>query len=454
VEGGEHSYGVYHKRNQSMTDYAKSDFREVNPSLLNGEKSNETKIILEELKKILDSRYFKRAARCRQFLQYIVEQTLNGDTEQLKERTIGSTLFGRPLSYATGDDPVVRVQASEVRRRLEQYYQSAHNASKLRIELPLYSYTAQFSWTPEEIAPTVPAASPKSLSPSDNRRRRQIWWLLVACAVLVLVAAVFFAHRWRATRQQSKIEQFWAPVFATKQPVLICLAKRITYKPSAELYERYSRTHGGAFLTNLEQLSQPFPMGPKERIAWGDMTPITDYGVAVGDVHSAVNFAMLLGELGKPGQVRIGTGYSFEDLRNSPQVLIGAFNNKWALELTSGLRFVFVEKSNLSEIREQVPNGRVWHTVPPQHTQGTGEDSALIVRLLNSQTGQFTIIVGGIESWGTQAASELVTTPEYLEQGLRGAPANWQKKNMELVVQTTITDSIAGPPRVVAAYYW
>jgi hypothetical protein len=276
--------------------------------------------------------------------------------------------------------------------------------------------------------------------------------------LLALIAVVVFVRVRQETPQQTTIERFWAPVFSTKQPVLICLAKRASYKPSTELYQRYSSSHPGAFQTNLEKLSQPFSMDPKTQISWGDMFLITDYGVAVGDVYSAVDFAMLLGEFGKPGQVRIGTDYSFKDLRNSPQVVVGAFNNTWALRLTSGLHFAFVEGDAVgditAEIREQVPNGRVWHTAPPQHPKETGEDSALVVRLLDSQTGQFTIVVGGIESWGTTAASELITNPEYLEQGLRGAPANWQKKNLELVVQTTITDSIAGPPRVVAAYYW
>jgi hypothetical protein len=67
--------------------------------------------ILRELDNILTSRFFRSAGRCKQFLSYVVEHKLDGHAEQLKERTIGSEVFLRPPGYATGEDPVVRVQA-------------------------------------------------------------------------------------------------------------------------------------------------------------------------------------------------------------------------------------------------------------------------------------------------------------------------------------------------------
>jgi hypothetical protein len=87
----------------------------------NGEMRN---AVLLEVEKILSSPFFRNAARSKQFLQFVVQHQLAGHSEQLKERTIGTEVFLRPPGYATGDDPVVRVQAGEVRRRLEQYYQA------------------------------------------------------------------------------------------------------------------------------------------------------------------------------------------------------------------------------------------------------------------------------------------------------------------------------------------
>ena len=64
------------------------------------------------------------------------------------------------------------------------------------------------------------------------------------------------------------------------------------------------------------------------------------------------------------------------------------------------------------------------------------------------------VIVAGVGGAGTQAAAEFVSNPEYLAKGLRDAPPDWQKKNLEIVVQTILTGSIAGPPQAVAAYDW
>src|ERR1700691_1404381 len=102
--------------------------------------------VLRELDAILNSPVFQPSKRCQQFLSYVVRHRLEGNQERLKERTIGVDLFQRPAGYATGDDPVVRVQAGEVRRRLDQYYQGNPNTSVVRIELHVGSYTPEFKW--------------------------------------------------------------------------------------------------------------------------------------------------------------------------------------------------------------------------------------------------------------------------------------------------------------------
>ena len=412
-------------------------------------------IVLLELEKILASSFFRSAARSKQFLQYVIQHQLEGHPELLKERTIGTEVFLRPPGYATGDDPVVRVQAGEVRRRLEQYYSSAPDESHVRIELPVGAYSPVFHWH----SVTTPAATPSILLPSPapeshpEKRRSRIWIAVGLCVALALGGGIAFLNVNRAVRQKSILEQFWNPLFATQQPVLICLAKPVAYRPSQEVYRRYSRTHPGTFQNEAERSNVPLPMDPNEKLSWRDLFIYSDYGVSAGDVYAAVTLSALLGKIGKPSQLRIGANYSFEDLRNSPAVMVGAFNNKWTMQMTSNLHFAFVEEDEQFMIREQAPGSRVWKT----HigTQGeTTDDFAIVARLLDSKTGQFTVTAAGIGPHGTQAAGEFVSNPKYLEEGLRNAPAGWQTKNLEIVLQTTVTDSIAGPPQEVAAYFW
>ncbi len=433
--------------------------REVEPSISGeGEDSRKAEAVLQELSRIVTSRYFRSAGRSRQFLQYVVEQKLAGHVERLKERTIGTEVFQRSPDYATGDDPVVRVQAGEVRRRLEQYYQESPGESPVSIKLPVGSYSPTFEWAADK-----PSSRPESLllapsvsvSPVKQPHGRTRGWVTAAVCFLILASAAgfVFVNLQRTAPRKTTMEQFWSPVFTTQQPVLICLAKPVVYRPSSSLYERYSRTHPGTFQTEVERFNHPLPLDPDEKVHWSDMTIFPEYGVALGDAYAAVSLSGLFGQIRKPSQVRIGSDYSFEDLRNSPAVVVGAFNNRWTMNLTANLHFAFVQKDAKFIIQEETKGGRAW----PQHAVNAAGEStnfAIVGRILDSRTGQFMAIVAGLDGTGTQAAAEFVSHPEYLEKGLLDAPADWQKKNLEVVLQTTITDSIAGPPQVVAAYYW
>ena len=70
------------------------------------------------------------------------------------------------------------------------------------------------------------------------------------------------------------------------------------------------------------------------------------------------------------------------------------------------------------------------------------------------RTGQFVVLVAGIQSYGTQAAGEFVSTPEYLQATLQKAPPDWERKNMQILLRTPVIDGLPGPAEVVAIYVW
>ncbi len=324
--------------------------------------------VLRELDAILNSPVFQPSKRCQQFLSYVVQHRLEGNHERLKERTIGVDLFQRPAGYATGDDPVVRVQAGEVRRRLDQYYQTAPNNSPVRIELRVGTYTPEFKWaqpcaahrrfpgisvwigssrdTPSngkqsrESAEVALPPLPETMR-SSAKHKRLLWvWSAVAIALLAGFALIG-STIYRARTHQSALQKFWAPALSSPEPVLICLAKPSVYLPSVKLYQRHSKTPE-KFLDQFARLSQKPDLQPDDKLVWSDMVELPDYGVAAGDVYTAVRLSSLFGQIGKKNQVRIGGNYSFEDLRNSPAVIIGAFNNRWTMQMMSNLHFSFV----------------------------------------------------------------------------------------------------------------
>jgi len=100
------------------------------------------------LREVIEGVAFKGSHRSGQFLQYIVDQAIAGHFESLKERVIGVELFGRSASYDTGDDAIVRVTASDVRKRLLQHYGKYGSTSEFRISLPSGSYIPEITHSP------------------------------------------------------------------------------------------------------------------------------------------------------------------------------------------------------------------------------------------------------------------------------------------------------------------
>jgi hypothetical protein len=424
-------------------------------------------VVLSELEKILESPPFRGSSRRKEFLSYVVRHSLDGHHEFLKERIIGAEVFHRDADYATGDDPVVRVQAGEVRRRLEQYYYTAPSDLPVRIEIPLGSYCPAFHWSPTNApndsheahhasAPALPPNTvavpvPQSQEVAKPARPQKWAWSAAIVALVLILAVVGVVLGLRARKHPvSQLDAFWSPVFQSSQPVIICLAKPVVYRPSDEIYQRYARNHPGTFQTEAERDNEALALDPSERITWGDIQIYPGYGVASGDTFAAVQISNLLVRMGKPSQVRIGSSYSFEDLRTSPAVVLGAFNNRWTMQMTSNLHFELLYNVG---IREQIPGGRLWSSqYDPK--RGYSVDYGVVTRLLDAKSGQFLVSAAGMGSPGTQAAGELISNPAYLDELLRTAPPEWSRKNMQAVVQTNVIDSVPGPPHVVASYFW
>lgn len=116
------------------------------PDVLNPE---EAAAVRQHLEAVLASHAFAGSKRTQEFLRLIVRHALDGEIDALRERMIGAELFGRPVSYDTGNDSVVRVRASEVRKKLAQYYgELAQQEPPVHIELPAGSYVPRFHFPP------------------------------------------------------------------------------------------------------------------------------------------------------------------------------------------------------------------------------------------------------------------------------------------------------------------
>ena len=205
--------------------------------------------LLHQLERIVSSKHFRNSKRYPPFLRFVVEQALAGKTEGLKERTLGIDVFARPNDYDTNADPIVRVTAGEIRKRIAQYYQEPGHEDELRIDLPLGSYIPHFlppnhtnhiaehdhlkdlnglavvvAPAPEQEVVGPEAASPLTISQSvavRGRLKRAFPFVLQLLLVVatVLLVGILLRNHWK----EQGIKYFWQPLLASSQPALIVI---------------------------------------------------------------------------------------------------------------------------------------------------------------------------------------------------------------------------------------
>ena len=90
----------------------------------------------EELRRILESKHFAGSPRKSKFLEFVSEQAFLGNGDKLNEYLIGVEVYDRGAEFNSQKDPIVRVQAHEIRRLLKKYYEDEGKESLMRLELP------------------------------------------------------------------------------------------------------------------------------------------------------------------------------------------------------------------------------------------------------------------------------------------------------------------------------
>jgi hypothetical protein len=412
--------------------------------------------IRAELAAILDSSVFRTSKRCHDFLQYAVSQTLRGDLQNLRERSLAVEVFGRRTNASLGDDSIVRVGAREVRKRLAQYYmtEGAHDA--MRIELPAGSYVPVFHAqaapvfeSPEVVsllpppAPALPAAPLKEAAaraPVSNQR-----WLILAG---ILAAVLLGVLLWRSMRAAvpEEFEAFWRPAFIQQGPVFLGLAHPIVYHPSSRLLKLDDEANGAEAV-----LQRPIRVAPETNS--NDYVPVFDQYVGVGDALAASRLSILFAQHKRMVEGRLASKLSFADLRDSSAILIGAFTNRWSAQLVQSLRYRLGISLGLPWIVDSA-TGKKWMLSGKTDAGLVNEDYILLCRLTHAQTGGFVIIAAGLTQYGTEEAGRILSDPDSLAPLLRRVASDWRNKNLELVLHSRVLGETSTAPELVASYVW
>lgn len=380
-----------------------------------------------ELERILASPEFRTSKRSQEFLRYIVITALDGRIEELKERIIGTQVFQRAPDYDTGEHSIVRVKANELRKRLAQFYGESTEKSPVEIQLPRGSYTPDFYWAETLEQNTFPkeAESIAALAASHSR----LWPILG----IVVVALIVFAdwHFLQAGLVLGSEERFWQPMLQAEEQPILCVADPEVLRPKDSYHIE-------------EPHADPASIPPTELmwdhnhyIGWGDARALSDLSTFLNLHH-------------RNPDIRMANDVSFTELSKSPAVLIGATSNPWTVQLANNFRYYFVRNANESSIRDRNDPNKKWtyQTGPPK------VDYLLVTRVFESKTGQMIVLAAGLSHNGTQVAGEVLTSPDYMNNALAHAPADWEKRNMQLVFRVEIFGNTVGSPTLEASTFW
>jgi len=395
--------------------------------------------VWEQLEKLLLSNHFSASKRYPSFLRYVLSHTLAGEADLLKERTLGIEVFGRKPDYDTAADPIVRVTAAEIRKRIEQYYHEPGHEDEIRIFLPSGAYALQFYPHGQTVlaglSEIAAASTELQTLPSDASKqgipRRPLNRIIIPSVVLALLLCASVPFLLRSLRT-SAYREFWNPFVKSGDSVLFCIADQSQYST-----------------ITLRDAADP-----QRKTTLNDKL----LTVVIDDVSPLIGIAGILQNAGRTYRVQGQSATSLTDLRRGPSVLIGAFDNSWTLRLTAPLRFHFANNPEMTRfwIEDRTkPNDREWVLDRSQQLQTeTYRDYAIVARFLDPNTDRFVLVAAGIARGGTVAAGEFLVDSQYIDEMTRRLPVDWNHRNIEFVLETQVIDGRSGPPRVAAVHVW
>jgi hypothetical protein len=440
-------------------------------------------VLRDHLREILDGEAFRGSPRSAQFLTYIVDQALAGRFDFLKERMIGIELFGRSPSYDTSEDAIVRVTASDVRKRLLQHYGKYGSASEFRIALPLGAYVPDIVHEPHGKSKSsidknahvkAPGTSPGSLRHEDSpstaiptphaeapaptnpdpefdrsrgatRSSTRMWMAIAALSVtLNLLLWAYFARHSSTGAAVPPSVLPWSVFFNSARPTHV-----ITSDP--DFYSILILTHG---LISVSDYANHRYL-PENSTLSAEVKDLCTHLLA-GDKASNVD-AQIAAEIAQLAQtysrkidVQGARSLQFSNLKTDDNfIFLGSpASNPWSsvFEEQLDFRFTAAAAPGGGIIRNVHPHANEQATyVPTARGGATGDSFALVAFVANpDQSGQV-LLLGGLTREGTQAAGILVTDPARLSAAIRtcGIPPAGPIKHFEMLLRV---NAMAGTP--------
>lgn len=396
-------------------------------------------LIRQHLESLLKHSSFRGTKRCQDLLRFVVEQSLDGHLDHLKERTIGAAVFGRLPDYDTANDSVVRVAANEVRKRLAQCYMDGGMEGGIRIDLPPGFYIPEFEIDPEKIA------GPKSVDPIPEMtistvapmavdfspvEKKSVWpQFIYPVAVIVLLGVCgWLLFQNQALRsgvaQESGTPKAlpWSAILDSSHRTYVVLAD-LAVGTSEDLLQRP--------LHLQDYIEHRYMVNPAttnhEAIAVAQQLS-TRQLTSVADAMIAAKIVRMDSRPGPRVIVQFARNMRMDDFKDNNVVLLGTSRaNLWGELFTSKLNFeiVYDEKLGHHVCRNRSPQpGEQAVYMPAGPTGTTGDAYAVVALLPNLGQNGNVLIIAGSNMEATKEAGEFITNPDRYADKLKSMGIN------------------------------
>ncbi len=266
----------------------------------------------------------------------------------------------------------------------------------------------------------------KSLSPPTTRTRTYLnsflWLGLGGMLVLGFLAGLGWKSRSTYTPTAvtpTAVDEFWRPLLHEQRMVVVC-AGGVVFS---------SNTFSGV-ITAGKDIEYPF--------------------VSMQTASAIAQVTSTVARSGVATQLLSSPSTPLTDLREHPVVLLGAYNNQWAMRLLQSQRFQFTPEPVHSIVDQMHPDAH-W-TRDKSLPYSSADDYALVVRFRDATTGSWIVVLAGIGRNGTEAAAQFATSPHYMQLLRDNLGRDFSNLNVEALLKVNVVEGKTGAPSLLAVH--
>jgi hypothetical protein len=358
------------------------------------------------VKRIAESELFRKAPRVREFFLYAADCTLENRLEDVREHAIAANVFRRDGNVYDLQDSIVRAEARNLRRRLEQYFQTEGKSERVIVSMPKGGYALSFE--PRQESAT---AEDDTTARSRGSGRKAVFALSgsIAGGALLILAISHWVGAIANTalaRQQAGLP--FSAVFTNHSETLVV---------TSDVTALHILGITGRPIRLSDYVVRAYPrltVSPPGLLDMWNRLELTDSN----EVAMALRLIKRNSQFLSHVFLRSGHQIQLSDFENHNVVLIGSpLSNPWAQIYTDRLNFYFDMDPHLGiVIRNRAPRSGERAEYPNTYDRDHNRSYAEIALLPGSSNSGNALLIAGTTAAATVAAGDLATGPDFERQ--------------------------------------